>query len=273
MVPVVLSNSFKSNNVEVDVDYREIHDFFDNLTIQEKTRKSKPKSISIDEEEVAAPIVRSLFQFDPNVISPDSLILLGLSQKQVAVVCNYRNKGGKFRTPADFAKIYSIDAQTHSRLLPYINIDSSQFVAKNNTPKVEEYKPMIVELNSADTIELRKIKGIGAAYARRIAAFRSLLGGFYSTEQLLDVYGMTKELYQKIQPFITLDEHLIKTININTISYEELREHPYVNDYEAKSIVYYRSKVGTIANTDEILKNKLLSAEKFNKLKPYLEVK
>jgi SNF family Na+-dependent transporter len=40
----------------------------------------------------------------------------------------------------------------------------------------EEKTPIIVDLNAADTIELKQLKGIGTVFARRIVSYREKLG-------------------------------------------------------------------------------------------------
>ena len=47
-------------------------------------------------------------------------------------------------------------------------------------------KDTILDLNTADTTELKWIRGIGRYIARQIVKYREELGGFYSPEQLKD---------------------------------------------------------------------------------------
>jgi DNA uptake protein ComE-like DNA-binding protein len=212
-----------------------------------------------------------LFKFNPNTISIDSLIDLGLSPKQAKVVINYRNKGGQFRSSDDFSKIHVIDSSTYQRLKPWIVIPLAT-IASTDTLKVTD-KATVVELNSADTISLTKLKGIGRSFARRIVTYRDLLGGFYSVNQLYEVYGLSPDVVNTFKPNIWVDSSVIRRININLIGYDELKEHPYLTDYQAKSIIYYRSKQGNIARLNELVENKILPQERYQKIAPYLTVK
>ena len=56
-------------------------------------------------------------------------------------------------------------------------------------------KGATIDLNSADTLLLTRVPGIGASFARRIYKYRELLGGYYVVEQLQEVYGMDRERY------------------------------------------------------------------------------
>ena len=66
-------------------------------------------------------------------------------------------------------------------------------------------QPLTVELNGADTTTLQLLHGIGPVFARRIVRYRERLGGFTSTEQLLEVYGFTPQLLDHIRPYLRLD--------------------------------------------------------------------
>lgn len=253
-----------------------VDSFFSNLTLRQDDRNILlNKTI----EELEAPQVNKIeyFNFDPNTIRVEELVQLGLSLKQAQVIEHYRQKGGVFRTPSDFAKVYIIDSNLFNNLKPWIKINpviepSKNKTFRDSTNKASE-KPLIVELNSTDTLELLKIKGIGKVYARRIIAYRDLLGGFVNLKQLNEVYGMKPEIFKEISKSFIVDSTLVKTINLNLVSYEDIKKHPYLTEYQAKAIIYYRSKVGEIGNINDLVKNKLIPNEKFIRLKSYLILK
>lgn len=99
----------------------------------------------------------------------------------------------------------------------------------------------VLELNSADTLQLQELRGIGPTFARRIVAYRDKLGGYYAKEQLMEVYGFTAELYEKIKNQVKVNPSLIKKIDVNAYDIGYLKRHPYISYYEAKAIVDYRN--------------------------------
>lgn len=210
---------------------------------------------------------RGSFTFDPNTISVDSLIELGLSQKQAEVFVKYRMKGGIFRSPDDLDRIYVLDSSLLLHLKPLVRIVARTDSVSSNL-KIEE--PLRVELNSADTLSLIRLKGIGKTFAKRITNYRALLGGFYSTDQLLEVYGITPQVYEQISSSVWVDQSKIRKINVNLVRFEELKVHPYISEYQAKAITYYRTQKGVFSSLDEIWKNKLMPKDRFLKLEPYL---
>ncbi len=73
-----------------------------------------------------------------------------------------------------------------------------------------EYESLRIELNSADTTELKKLRGIGSKLSQRIVKYRTKLGGFSSKEQLKAVYGLSEETYEAILPHVWVDSTAIQ---------------------------------------------------------------
>jgi competence ComEA-like helix-hairpin-helix protein len=126
-----------------------------------------------------------------------------------------------------------------------------------------------VELNSADTTELKKIPGIGSGYANRIVKYRTLLGGYADITQLKEVWGMDDELYDKITTYITLVP-AAKKIRINSASFEELNGHPYISYKQAKVITDIRERKGNIESINRLSLLEEFTANDIRRLTPYL---
>ena len=63
------------------------------------------------------PLVKDVpFVFNPNTITLDSLCMLGLSPRQAQTIINYRSKGGRFRRPEDFSRMYVVSEELFLRL-------------------------------------------------------------------------------------------------------------------------------------------------------------
>jgi DNA uptake protein ComE-like DNA-binding protein len=141
----------------------------------------------------------------------------------------------------------------------------------NNYVK-EEKLPFgaVIDINRSDTTELMKIPGIGSSFARRIAGYRNLLGGFYRIEQLQEVYGMYEELYVKIIPYMAVNLDSIRTIAVCSASVDKLKSHPYINFYQAKAIVEMRKKNGTINDISELSLLEEFTPDDLERIKPYL---
>ena len=136
---------------------------------------------------------------------------------------------------------------------------------------IENYKILEVELNSADSIDLLPLPGIGKVLSGRIIKYRDLLGGFYTLNQLTEVYGVKKEFLDKIKPNIQIDESLIRKLDLNTLKESELAKHPYISNYQAKAIIKFRQLEGKLVNPEDLILNNILSAEELERLKPYIQ--
>ncbi len=228
-------------------------------------------------DETGLPPERELFDFDPNLASVENFHSLGLASWQIKIIETYRNKGGKFKNADDFGKIYGIGLMQFQDLKPYIHIlnvpkpanTDSTFLHFALKPKKPVNENPIIELNSCDSFQLDKLPWIGKSMAARIIKYRDRLGGFSHAEQLMEVYGFRPESYEKVISRLKIDSLLIHKLKLNQIEYADLKKHPYLTPYQAKSIIKYR-EIKKFTSPEELDKNKLLSKESLLKLKPYL---
>lgn len=131
-------------------------------------------------------------------------------------------------------------------------------------------QPLVVELNSADTLTLQLLYGIGPTYARRIVRYRERLGGYVDLRQLLEVYGITPELLESIAPKLTLDSNAIRHLDVNHASLKELARHPYMEYYQARDIVRLRQSGITFHSVDELRTVPSMADTTLQRLAPYL---
>ncbi len=167
------------------------------------------------------------------------------------------------RKEKNFNVVY--DKPTHNS--PTKEIPTEQPNMKSNITR----QPLVVELNSSDTITLQLLHGIGPTFADRIVRYRNRLGGFVSTDQLLEVYGFSPELLAHIAPYIKVDTTQIRTIPINTIALKELIRHPYVEYYQARDIVRLRQQGILIHSIDDLRAVPSMTDSTIEKLIPYID--
>lgn len=245
--------------------------------------KASPKQVE-DSKKKTIPTTIDLakiqyVEFDPNTASKEIFIQLGLAPKVAQSIINYRSKGGQFRKPIDFKKIYGLQESDYQRLEQYIII-KEQF-AKREIPKsynnYTKKKPISfekieIDINTATVEDWKTLRGIGATYAKRIVKYRKSLGGFIDKAQLLNVYGLSDSTYQNIEPFLILKNQDIAKININTTTAKALKSHPYISWKEANAIIKYRKQHGAFSKTTDLSKIRSLKPQKVKELLPYLTV-
>lgn len=194
------------------------------------------------------------FRFDPNTVSVEDLVRLGLSEKQAASIDNYRSKGGRFRRKEDFSRMYVVSDSLYRRLCDSIEI-----------PKLE--------LNSADSAALTSLRGIGPWYASRIVSYRKSLGGFLDVPQLLEIRGIDSAKLAGFAESVTVDTSLVVRIDIYGIPEDSLARHPYAGRAAARAICRYRALEGVDTLSAEVLaRENILDAEMAVKLGRYLVI-
>jgi len=220
----------------------------------------------------------TLFDFNPNTLDSAGFVRLGLKPYIAANILKYRQKGGKFKGKSDFAKVYGISEDKFKELEKYILIENNSQTENPALPQNSENKSftenIIVEINTADTTELMRVRGIGRYYAKGIVIYRSQLGGFVSVEQLLELKNMRPESYEKIKNSFTVDFAKIQKIRVNTATVERLKTHPYIGFYRAQKIYELRRQKGKLQNINDLKKEfineKDFTADWYEKISPYL---
>jgi DNA uptake protein ComE-like DNA-binding protein len=203
--------------------------------------------------------------FDPNVTGFDSLLLYGFSEYQASNLIKYRENGGEFKLPEDVMKIYGIDTAFYEQIQNYISIDVPNEAIPNEVVKIAK-----VELNSADTSDLMALPGIGPVYAARIVKYRDLLGGYYSSNQLLEVYNFPKETYERIADYVFTDTVKLQKLRLNFIDYPELIRHPYFKKEQVSELLKYREKHGAFKSPSDIKALETFDSELFRRVRPYV---
>ena len=203
------------------------------------------------------------FPFNPNTLTEEEWLQMGLTDRQVRGIMNYKAKGGKFYSKNDLGKLYTISEEEFAQLEPFIVLpevsrgkntkSASQGVVSTGsttaaTAPAEKKAIPIVDLNTVDSTTLVELPQIGPYTAVRIIEFREKLGGFVDKEQLRDVKGMDDARYAAIQPYINVGVVEIRKVDVNRADFKTLVHHPYLNYEQVKRIVNQREKRGMIKN-------------------------
>jgi competence protein ComEA len=126
-----------------------------------------------------------------------------------------------------------------------------------------------IEINSADTTELMRIRGIGPVFSRRIVRYREILGGYHNVAQLLEVYGMDEGRYVDTEPFVYADTTLVTRLRPLEDEFGTLLRHPYL-DYEQVSEIFRLRRSGGLKNAEDLLQSALFTGQDITRLSPYL---
>ena len=240
---------------------------------KELTVLSKKESTSKFKKKQKKKYKRLSRMTDPNTLSQHDWIDLGVTEKQAESILRFSKRG--LRSNEDVKKIYVLPDELFILIKDSLFYPVFKSELKNNDSGVKKISSepfSIVELNGASLEELESIPGIGPFYAKNILQKKEEFGGFSNKQQLLEIWKFDQEKLDEIQEFVFINSSRITKLNINLATIDELKTHPYISYKVANSIVKMRDMRGGYQSIDEIQESKLINAELFIKLSPYIEL-
>ncbi len=218
-----------------------------------------------------------LHNFDPNTVSKNQMEAMGFPASLITNIENYRSKGGQFYQKEDLQRLYAFREEWYPLMAPFIQIQKAKASYtkrdKKTYPKYKKktYEP--IDLNTATAEQLDKQWGVSPKVAANIVKFRDKLGGFYTADQVREVYTLPDSVYEHNKDLWSVSNPQIRKININTASYDELNAQPYIRKYRyAKLILNYRKKHGKFTSLDDLTKIRGIESSTLNRIKPYLKL-
>ena len=124
-----------------------------------------------------------------------------------------------------------------------------------------------VVLNTADTTVLKPVPGIGPYYARKVVEYGQRLGGYVSVDQLDEIEGFPLDA----KDYLVIENATPRHLNVNALTLNELRKHPYLSFYQAKAITDYRRLHGPLKSLQDLRLSKDFPPEAIKRLEPYVE--
>lgn len=216
----------------------------------------------------------SRFQFDPNTATDAELKQLGFSDKNITTLHKYLDKGGKIKQPSDLEKLYGLDKKLVAGLIPYINIKGKHATTglQDTGYAKRKYRNVPLELNTADTTQLIALYKIGPAMARRIVEYRDKLGGFITLDQLTEIWGFDEDILYDLKGKIYVDPSKARIHNLNTVTLDELKTHPYFKYKLSNAIVNYRTQHGPYHSLSDLKKIVIINDSIYGNITRYLKL-
>ncbi|MDH3321974.1 MAG: helix-hairpin-helix domain-containing protein [Flavobacteriaceae bacterium] len=223
-----------------------------------------------------------IYPFNPNYISDFKGYQLGMNVNEIDRLLAFRKTGAFVNTAKEFQNVTGINDSLLQVIAPYFkfpdwvnseNKTLGQSDQKNRTNGQKKALKHIVlkDLNTATAAELQSINGIGEKLSGRIVAYRKLLKGFTFNEQLYEVYYLEKAVADRVlQQFTVMQRPDIQQINVNTATFKELLQLPYI-DYElTKKICDFRDQTGGLKKLEDLIEIDSFPIEKFDRIALYL---
>lgn len=230
-------------------------------------REAALKELQISENEKVTQVNElNPFPFNPNTMTEEDGLKMGLTDRQVRNIINYRESGGHFYSKKDLGRLYTISESDFEQLEPFIVLPvvsretrtgreqakSKEMKRGTESEKTVKKEIPIVDVNVVDSATLVELPQLGSYTAGRIVSYREKLGGFISLEQLREVKGIDSARYEAIFPYLRLESVEIKQLDVNRSDFKTLVNHPYLNYNQVKTIVNHREKKGMIRNWTQL---------------------
>lgn len=212
------------------------------------------------------------FYFDPNTVAAKDMKKFGLSNRFISMFEKFRNAGAKFYKKEDLKRVYGLTDKDYAKIYPYLILNDKPIQTRNDYQIKERLlpKPLVIELNACDSADLLTIKGIGPATASKIIRYGKGLGGYRNINQLYEIYGIKKEIIERVADAINVDTTKISFIYVNSADYVKLNSHPYLTSKEASAIINYRRQHGHFNGPVDFKKILSIKSETTDKIIHYL---
>jgi hypothetical protein len=205
-----------------------------------------------------------IYPFNPNYITDYRGAQLGMSLDQIDRLLAFRQSRRFVNSKQGFQEVTNISDSLLNSISPYFKFPDwlvnrrytqQEPAAQNKSfyPKKPKHKRTTTDINKATKKDLQTIYGIGALLSERIIKYRSKLQGFSTEKQLYEVWGLEQKIATSMMVvFRVLELPNIQKSNVNSITFKELLNNPYV-DYElCKMIFNYRDEVAELQDISEL---------------------
>ncbi len=201
---------------------------------------------------------RPFEKFHIDTVGVEYLRHIGFSTRQAEALIEYRKRGGGIFSMNELRDCYAVSDEMADSLAYFVILS------------VRDPLAGLVEINSADSATLRKVRGIGAKSVVAVMQYRKLLGGFARKEQIAELKCVTSENFAKISEQIYCDSCKISKIDINFAPASEFEHHPYMTRRAVKLINEKRESKGGWNSIEEMMKDDIFTEEQAKAIAPYL---
>lgn len=148
---------------------------------------------------------------------------------------------------------------------------------KDDIPEVFNYQNNLIDINKASEDELLLLPGIHRSLAREIIYYRNIHQGFKQMDDLIQVNGMTLEIFKRIYYDIIVDlpvssETKQELVNLNLASYGKLCSVRGLTPMLVKRIIQRRERKGPFRFIEDLLKIKGIDYIVLATVRPYVTV-
>ncbi len=148
--------------------------------------------------------------------------------------------------------------------------------------QTEALKTGLIDINTANSMELQLLKGIGSTKAEAIVKYRETSGIFSKKEDIMNVPGIGPATFEKIKDRLQITEDYSEVgnqqdsifnenvIDINRASQSQLESLPGIGSVKARSIVEYRELNGEFQDISDLIMVNGIGEKTLETIKPMI---
>lgn len=206
--------------------------------------KKKDKKLTIREK------------FNPDNYNVQDWVNLGFSERQSESILKYKKYlGGSFLSKEKFKECFIISEVQFRQLEPFLLLPQQKTTTKLLIKPKKTFDPNTLTAQEWKNLGFseKQVQGI-LNYKEKI-----LKGSFKTLADLEKCYMISTEKFEELKPWIrinqptsTLSSSQITEPDINTISFQQLRDYGF-DERSAASLLGFRKKLGGFAQKEQIL--------------------
>lgn len=229
--------------------------------------------------------------FNPNTISLEQALMIGIPPKVANSMIGYREKVGSFKQPEDFKKLYGLSEEDFQKIRLFLVIETPESISgsseKSKKPELIEFDPNTVSKEQAISF------GLSPKVAQTLINYRNSGGKFKQPEDFKKIYGLSESDFLMLLPFIVImpdslpqKANAVKgtqidssqrnyskftgKIDINDSTIEDWDKLPGIGTTYATMITKYRKKLGGFIHINQVKETYGLPAETYEGILPQL---
>ncbi len=212
-----------------------------------------------------------IYPFNPNYISDYKGYTLGMSPEEIDRLLAFRDQGKFLKSASDFQVVTGVSDSLLDKISVFFEFPKFKKQYLRRDARTEREIADKKDLNKASREDLQGVTGIGPILSKRIISYRNLLGGFSFDNQLYEVYNLPDEAIESLlQKFEIVEPPRIEKVNINTASFQQILNLPYI-DYElTRKIMAFRSEEKLITDLSDLKKIDSFPLDKYDRIAVYL---
>lgn len=186
-------------------------DYMKDIFVDEEDTNNENKVTNINKEEIKSVKDKEESKISINnkmivveikgeVVNPDVYEL-----SEGSIIRDLINKAGGLTKDASIDKINRADKLKANQLVVIPNKDSNEnaSIVTSSNISSSTSENGIININTANLDELKKINGVGEVKAKNIIEYREKNGGFKSIEEIKNIEGIGEKTFEKLKDKIT----------------------------------------------------------------------